>query len=627
MARAPERAGRRTSPRLLAAITLALPLLLLVCVEGTLRLAWHGGDNPLFGTAQEGDGGYRVASRTVARRYFPDDAMPPAPPRDLFASTKPARAFRVFVLGESSAAGFPFPHNGTFSRVLAEALRDVLPEDSVEVVNLGIAATNSYQLLDLTDEVIAERPDAVLIYTGHNEFYGALGVGSTVRIAASPPLVRFYLRAMRWRTVMLLDRALRAVRRRVAPPARTEALAVASFMETVAADQNITLGSPRFRAGERQFAENLTRVLQRLRAAGVPAFVGSLASNVRAQAPFAAPGNEGAGGARARWDAGQRALQAGDTSAARAALVEAHDLDVVRFRAPSSFNEIIKRTAAAEQARYVPVAEAFAAAAPGGLPGHELILEHVHPTRDGVVLIAQTFYGALREGRFLGRAARESNLRPWTEYRERMALSPFDERVASHTVASITARWPFVPAAQQQDYRGTYRPVDESDSLALLVSRGGASWERTKLARADRMLAEGNYAGAADEVRGLIRDAPLQGEPLARLGSAQLGLGQLGAADSTLLRSWQLTPTPGAAYLLGVRALRGKRAADGVQWLSNALRLDPANVAAAYQLSLAYALNGDAARARALALSLYRRAPRFPGLAEWLKVLGVSTTN
>jgi len=37
-----------------------------------------------------------------------------------------------------------------------------------------MAAINSYALLDMVDEVIQQSPDAVLIYTGHNEYYGAL---------------------------------------------------------------------------------------------------------------------------------------------------------------------------------------------------------------------------------------------------------------------------------------------------------------------------------------------------------------------------------------------------------------------------------------------------------------------
>src|SRR5207248_4270240 len=97
-----------------------------------------------------------------------------------------------------------YPHTGTFSRIVRDALRDVLPGDSVEVVNLGLAATNSFTLVDLADDVVAQHPDAVLVYAGHNEYYGALGIGSTVGVGSSPTFTRLYLRAERLRTVQLL---------------------------------------------------------------------------------------------------------------------------------------------------------------------------------------------------------------------------------------------------------------------------------------------------------------------------------------------------------------------------------------------------------------------------------------
>jgi Flp pilus assembly protein TadD len=352
--------------------------------------------------------------------------------------------------------------------------------------------------------------------------------------------------------------------------------------------------------------------------------VASVASNVRDLPPFAAAGNDGSNGARASWTSGQQLLARGDSAAARDALQRARDLDVVRFRAPSSFNGIIARTAKAQQATYVPVAEAFASASPAGLPGHELFLEHLHPTRDGVVLLARTFYEALRSQQFLGHQAREAALRPWDEYRARMALSPFDERIAAHTVASLTARWPFVAVAEQRDYRGTYRPVDAADSLALLTSRGGMAWEAAKLARIRSQFVDSSFAAAVDEARGLVRDAPLQGTPWEVLGRALVGAGRPAEGDSALQRAFGLAPSAGTAFTLGVLALQAKRPTDGVSWLERSLRLDGTNPDAAYQLSLAYALSGDAVRARQLATALARRMPTYPGLGAWLQALGIS---
>ena len=137
--------------------------------EVVARLVWRG----RLADVRDGSRRHRRTvsgrNRGVARRWFAARvASRPMP--EPFATRKAARSYRVFVLGESSTAGFPYPRNGTFSRVLRDMLRDVLPEDSVEVVNLGMAATNSYALADIASEVLAQSPDAVVIYAGITRF-------------------------------------------------------------------------------------------------------------------------------------------------------------------------------------------------------------------------------------------------------------------------------------------------------------------------------------------------------------------------------------------------------------------------------------------------------------------------
>ena len=158
-------------------MAVALPVLAFGAVEGSLRAIHYGGDLRLFVPRPDLEGKYAAVNNQFAARYFVNVSMLPTPPSDRFLLSKPAHGFRVFVLGESSAAGFPYGYNGTFSRVLQDALQDVMPGDTVEVVNLGVAAINSYALRDEVDEILARQPDAVLIYAGHNEFYGALGAG------------------------------------------------------------------------------------------------------------------------------------------------------------------------------------------------------------------------------------------------------------------------------------------------------------------------------------------------------------------------------------------------------------------------------------------------------------------
>ncbi len=90
------------------------------------------------------------------------------------------------------------------------------------------------------------------------------------------------------------------------------------------------------------------------------------------------------------------------------------------------------------------------------MPGASLFLEHVHPTRAGVTLLARGFYESIAAAGFLGRSADTSRLRGWDAYERATTLTPFDERVAFHTVETLSERWPFVPVAEQRDYRATY---------------------------------------------------------------------------------------------------------------------------------------------------------------------------
>jgi lysophospholipase L1-like esterase len=601
------------------AITLFTPLLLFGVAEVIARVAWPEGALPMFVTAPVGDGAYRVANRRVAHRWFAREAMPPAPMPEPFAAQKPARAFRVFVLGESSTAGFPYPRNGTFSRVLRDMLRDVLPDDSVEVINLGIAATNTYALVDIANEVLEQSPDAVLIYAGHNEYYGAFGAASTENVVVSSPAVkRAYLWLLRSRLVLALRDVLQNAR--TADSGREQD--APSLMETLARNREVPLDGETYRRGVEQFEANLTRVTRVFRDEGVPVFIGSLASNLRDQPPLAARANRGPARAEGAYLEARHALATGNATLAQLMFARARDLDVVRFRAPTEFNQVIERVTKRTGAVYVAIAEAAAREAPGGVPGDEFFLEHVHPNRAGYAAIARVFFESMRDAGFAGRPAQLERLRSPGEYVAGMELTAFDERIVRHTVRTLTTRWPFVPITRRNDYRSTYRPVDLFDSLAFAVSRG-ATWEAAKVQLAAGYERLGQFELAAAEYRGLVRDAPFFEEPLRLLARALLAGGKEREAEHALERALRLQPTTQAANTLAEIALRRRDLPRGISLLRQSLSLEPNQPEALHQLSLAYGLAGDVANARATALRLQQLSPGFPGLAQWLQSLGL----
>ena len=119
--------GRR---RLLLAITLAVPWLLLARVEIGLRVAGVGSGHPLF-VPYEPEPGWLFTNPDFARRYFGGGPFTPSPPLHFFRATKAPGTFRVVFQGESSAAGFPYGHGGAPSRMLAQRLQASFPDRPV----------------------------------------------------------------------------------------------------------------------------------------------------------------------------------------------------------------------------------------------------------------------------------------------------------------------------------------------------------------------------------------------------------------------------------------------------------------------------------------------------------------
>lgn len=611
--------GRRRVFFLLAAL---IPLLAFAALEGALRVVNYDGDLHLFRRLSLFDGRYYEVNKRFAARYFADVRLLPTPPNDLLLYRKPANGFRVFVLGESTTNGFPYGYNGTFSRVILDALRDVLPRDSVEVVNLGIAAVNSYALWDQVGEILDQHPDAVMIYVGHNEFYGTLGVGSTVRAVGSPALIRAYLTLQRLK-IFLLARDV-AVKLARAVGGRGVRDTAADLMEYMVRDPDIPLDGTLYRRGVAQFKDNLQAMLRRFAAAGVPVFIGSLTSNLRDQPPFRSIRAAANPPADSVYQAAQLALGRGDTVEARRLFLFAKDLDGLRFRAPSEFNGVIRDAARAFGAHYVPVNEDFSADSPGGIPGHDLFWEHVHPTQAGDVLMAKAFFDALRGTAFLGRAADTTRLRSWQTYSDRMELTEFDRRYAWHTIEALKGRWPFVERVDPNGYPANYRPTDLADSAAFLAAIGGAGWPQAKTALADQYRRRGQLQLALAEYRGLIREQAVNVRFMSIAADLYVQVGDTVRARDELEQAYAVEPGGLLSYLLGSLELASKRYDRAVARLEQALRYTPDNPAVLFDLSHACDLAGDRQRARFYADRLAAVKPDYPGLAAWRAELAKS---
>ncbi|OZC02909.1 tetratricopeptide repeat protein [Rubricoccus marinus] len=513
--------------RVFWAITLLIPFLFFALLEGGLRLGGYGGSYPLFEPV-EGVPDVRVQSREVARRYFAQTEGVPNANADYFYAEKPEGSFRIIAQGGSSAAGFPYYWGAAFPRTMANRLRASYPGQRIDVVNTSIAAVNSYTLLDFADEIIEQKPDAVIIYAGHNEYYGALGAASAESFGRNPTLVRGYLALRRWRTVQLVRDVIAKLRGAGAEvPEASGEQSNETLMSRMVGEQSVPYGSELFEDGHRQFRENLDALLARYQAEGIPVFVGTLASNERTQRPFITAHAAGADttaynaalrdglSAFARGDSAaalpafrrattasadaaeghyrlaQALLASGEAEAAQEAFLRAKDLDALRFRAPEVFNASIREIASARGATVVESQDLVRERSPQGVIGDEMMLEHLHPTLAGYDAIADAFYASIRASGVIGETSQEAP--PATLVR---LSTPVDSLAGAIRVGRLTQSWPFRPDEVRPFALDTSRTPMAVLQIAEDLVQNKVGWETATDALADYYLAKGEYTEA-----------------------------------------------------------------------------------------------------------------------------------
>jgi tetratricopeptide (TPR) repeat protein len=557
--------------RLFWAFLLLIPILFFLLLEGGLRLFHYGGEDSLVLLRNDYGERYYQINREVARRYFPgDEVNAPDARGEAFSLTKSSKTFRIFCLGGSTTAGWPYQHNAGFPSQLQARLSLLFPERDFEVINVGVSAINSYSVLDFTRELLHYQPDLFLIYMGHNEFYGALGVASTQGIGLNRSFIKAYMALERLKLVQLMRNAVSWIRH----PARSSAQQH-TLMENMVGDKMILLDSPKYRRACADFAANLDEILGMIKRAGIPVLVSTLVSNIADQAPFESAftpgfnqqtqwrsleqkgdqafnrGDHGAAlegyGQAAALDSMPAALafkigkcrQAlGDSARARHFLERARDLDALRFRASSEFNTIIREVSARHQTPVVETEAHFSSASPGGLIGHSLILEHLHPNAVGYLLMADAFCSAMAKDNLvaeLGRWPWERDLPP-EQLLEKACITPLEEEIAYQRIRALTSRYPF------REPR-LFTAVDEPDYQKVLQGAVQAlfqrklSWNEAHYRAAEWLAGRKRFAEAAQEYRAVIRVVPGNYYPYLFLANMLELQGKDAEAEGALLQA------------------------------------------------------------------------------------------
>lgn len=622
------------SPRrrlLFAGFTFIAIAVLMIVLESALRLLHYGHDLELVYTTTRNGKEYCSINPTVGKRYFdPKRYALPKVENGYFLLHKPADDIRIFCLGASTTAGFPYEYNATPSRMLQKRLELAFPGKTIEVINAGLTATNSYTVVEFARELAQYKPDAFVVYSGQNEFYGALGVGSTVSAGRNGTIVRIYLALRRAKTFLLFEEALSGV---IGWLASEQTPTDGTLMQQMAAEKAIPIGSPLYKSACESYRQNLQDLAAISAKNNIPLILSTLVTNERGLPPFVSlfqtqTGKKERGEVTRLVDASANLMLSQKAEPAKAVLrsaagldstyalvwyrlgqsydalkrydsaaivyAKARDCDGLRFRAPSEFNRIVRSVAANPNIVLADVDSEFRMRSPQGIIGNELLWEHVHPRLQGYILLSRVWCDALMKTAVGSRSGRQSISPSDSMFYHALHLTSLDEAFGRYKMERLMNRWPFVAAGTAS----SEPPLNDTMRVVKLFLDGKLRWNESHYEMADVYLRTRDFNRAAAEyeaVSEFYREDPF---PLMRKGDMYAALERYQDASQAYEHAIVLSDNQFAQLKLGAVLIKMKQPQRALEHLTRSVELD-----AQASAKFSRPQKGEAAYYYALALS------------------------
>jgi len=593
-------ASSKKTPKWYYAVLILIPIIILIVIEIFLRIINYGYDYDQWVDA--GQGKY-IINPNIGRRYFTSGDFNPNTIEDVFDQNKMANSFRVFVLGGSSVQGFPFNPMGSFSRYIQRRLELVYTNTNIEIVNIGMTAVNSYTVLDLLPGVLDQKPDLILIYAGHNEYYGALGVGSVQSYGSSRTLIRLMLYLNKFKTTQFVRNSIQWI---ISLFASGNNGSSGTLMSRMAKDKYILLNSKEFNAGLQQFKENLADILNLIKDKGVPVILGRLVSNLKDQKPFISVNTPGYKTADQAYEEAEDEFQNNNFMKADSLFRLARDLDALRFRAPNKMNKIIDDLGKEFHVAIVPIDSIFDSTSPEGIVGNNLIVDHLHPNVQGYQLMGKAFYDCMEKQGYIPQT--ENAKIPLNEQdsltRANFVFTKLDSIMGNDLVRLLKIDWPYakrrvaISEFQPNDFLNLFRPKNFIDSVAMLRIENKVSWIDAHFMAATFYLRRDDIKEYLKHINVMIYQYP-----------------NLRDLDSILRYFFERNELDLADYTpkrKGLLALYIGNFDNAIKYLTEVYKSNPKDPLVLYNLSLAYSKKGDLKKALPLINQCLIANPNYP---------------
>ncbi len=534
-------------------IAVTSPFVILIAFEMLLRLFHYGSNLDLF-IESPANPDYYVFNPAASKRYFTNEAIATTGNSEPFKKEKDDKTMRIFILGESTTIGYPYFHNGSFHRWLLYRMMNTFPDRKFEFINCSLTAVNSYTVLGFSKEVVNYQPDAVLIYSGHNEYYGVMGVGSTDNMGSNGFIIGLLLWLRQFRFMQLLTNFytyIQYVFHKSNGRGETR-------MEMMVKDQKIAMGSDVYKKGIEQFARNMNQTLKIFKQHEVPVFLSTLVSNEKDMKPFADIDH-----ALDYYTLGSLEYQKGNYDSARIYFQKAADLDGLRFRAPAAINAVIRDLSTKyDNVHLVDTRSVFEAHSPKGIIGNELVLEHVHPNLDGYALMSDAFYESMKENHLIRIDGIQEM--PFDSMKRQMPISRVDSLAALYRMGNLKRSWPFSESMTAD----SMPVVSTEDRIAYALANKQTDWYSAMDTLYNYYISHDQFNAAKTVAEGLVLEYPEDPAYALKTGNLYGKLNNYRKAIFYFKRAFEISPAPELAKTLFVLYLKMDRPVEAMVFIN-----------------------------------------------------------
>lgn len=495
-------------PKWFYIVLILIPILFFILLETGLRVFNYGNDYTLFQKLSEEFNEYYFINPEIGKKYFNTKVVPAVIP-DAFKIEKNENIFRIFVLGESSTAGWPYVSNASFPRQLKRRLELVYPDKEIEVINMGMSAISTFTIRDFVPQIIEQKPDLVLIYTGHNEYYGALGVGSAESLGKNRFIVNLLLYLQEYKTIELIRNFFSWTASLFSNTSASDKEGQETLMGRMIGESLIPLNSETYYEGLKQFEGNMKDILEMFQKNNIKVILSTVASNVKDHKPFESVNYENLPKAKDIYEEALTYYKNGEIEKAKELFYYAKDLDALRFRAPEKINLILNNLSNEYKLPIVDFDSLFASVSENGLIGNNIMVDHLHPNIEGYFLIAKGFYNEIEKYNLIRSNKLELNINKQDSIlNSNFPFTKLDSLLAKMKLIQLLGSYPFVQKGSPNLLMREHKIKDFIDTISVLTINAELFWDEAHSKVADWYYKQGDYENFLKEMKVIIADRP-----------------------------------------------------------------------------------------------------------------------